>query len=939
MSELPKAYNPKDVEEKWYDFWEKGGYFKASALSEKPPYCICMPPPNITGSLHMGHALVGTLQDVLIRWKRMCGYEALWIPGTDHAGIATQTIVEKQLIATYGKRRGDFSRNEFLDHVWKWKEQNEGKIIHQLRRLGSSCDWSRLCFTMDAPRCLAVRTAFKRLFDQGLIYRGDYLVNWDPLTQTALADDEVEYEERDSYLWHIRYPFTDNSGYITIATTRPETLFGDTALACSPQDERYKNIIGKTVRLPLTSREIPIIADHFVDKDFGTGIVKVTPAHDPNDYEIGMRHGLPFINIMTPDGRLNSEGKEYAGQKMEEARKEVVKALHNIGLLEGQEPHKHRVGVSYRSKAVIEPYLSKQWFVRMSGFKSTLKSAVSEKRVTLIPEHWESTYFHWIDNLRDWCISRQLVWGHQIPIWYHKNDPEKVLCYDGEGLPPEVEKEQDLWKQDEDVLDTWFSSALWPMSTLGWPESTQDLKVFYPNATLITGHDILFFWVARMILMGECMLESPPFHETFIHGLIYGRSYWRVQEDSSILYVTGKERLSYDLGEPTPSDIHAKWEKMSKTKGNIIDPIEIIESYGTDAMRMALCFSATHARQIDLDRRRFEEFKNFANKIWNGARFVLSNITLSPEKLSEDIDTKLLTIEDRWILSSLARLTQTVNTHLTNYGSDKAASAAYEFFWKEFCAYYVELVKPTLTGRAYTEAHKENKQKLLAIILCSSLRLLHPMAPFITEELFSLMKPKIDPEARAQDPHTQELIQALAAPACIVSPYPMPLTQDIDLQAEETFNFLYEIVYAARTIRGEMQIPPHIATDLFLSATPDELLSLEEHTPFFKALLRIGTLHYTEKPPQFPCAATTLVRTICLTIPLPEEMRSQEKVRLTKEKERLVHQYNLACTQLSNKEFAEKAPAALVEKTKKSLEHASKELELIASKLSALDPN
>ena len=564
----------------------------------------------------------------------MCGYETLWVVGTDHAGIATQTVVERQLYAKTGRRRRDFSREEFLKHVWDWKEKSETSILHQIKKLGCSCDWSRLRFTLDEGCSKAVRVMFHKMYKEGLIYRGDYLVNWDPVSQTALSDDEVEHEERASFLWHLRYPIEGEKAHLIVATTRPETMLGDTAVAVHPDDERYRSLIGKQVRLPLTNRLIPIIADPFVDPTFGSGAVKVTPAHDFNDYEVGTRQCLPLINIMTPDGRINEEGKDFAGLSMQEARVAVVNALKEQGFLEKSEPHTLRVGVSYRSKAVIEPYLSKQWFVRMSHFKDKLLSAVREGRVKLIPPHWQATYEHWIENLRDWCISRQLWWGHRIPIWYNKENPEQILCFDGEGLPPEVLKHPERWEQDPDVLDTWFSSALWPFSVLGWPDQTADLKKFYPTATLITGHDILFFWVARMILMGEYAMQEVPFKETFLHGLIYGKSYWRNQKEGGIAYVSAEEKKRFDLGETPPKDIESKWEKMSKSKGNVIDPIELIDDYGTDAMRLALCSSVTHARQIDLDRRKFEEFRNFANKVWNGSRFVFLNIEdLTAEEL------------------------------------------------------------------------------------------------------------------------------------------------------------------------------------------------------------------------------------------------------------------------------------------------------------------
>ncbi|NGX55033.1 MAG: Valine--tRNA ligase [Chlamydiae bacterium] len=731
--DLPKTYDPKETDAKWYHFWEEGNFFRADVSSSKPPYSIVIPPPNVTGILHMGHAIVNTLQDILIRWKRMSGYEPLWVPGTDHAGIATQTVVERHLMKTEGKRRDDYSREEFLKIVWKWKENHEERIINQLKSLGCSCDWSRLRFTMDEGCSRAVRTTFKKLFDAGLIYQGDYLVNWDPITQTALADDEVEYEERETFLWYLKYPLVDGSGFVHIATTRPETMLGDSAVAVSPKDKRYAHLIGKMVRLPIIEREIPIIADRHVDPEFGTGMVKVTPAHDPNDYRMGLDHNLPMINVMTPDGAINENGGPFKGMDREKAREEVVKHMKGLDLVEKIERYTHRVGVSYRSKAIIEPLLSKQWFVKMEPFIEPMKKAVQEKKVTILPKSWEHTYFHWADNLRDWCISRQLWWGHRIPVWHHKENPEKVICYDGDGAPPEVQAEPEMWEQDPDVLDTWFSSSLWPLSALGWPEKTEELKRFYPTSVLITGHDIIFFWVARMIFMDEYLSGEEPFPETFLTGLIYGKSYWKKNKEGGITYITGKEKKEYDLGKPIPKGIHSKWEKLSKSKGNAIDPLEMIDDYGTDAVRMSLCACANQSPQIDLDRRRFEEFKNFTNKIWNGSRFVFMNLEgLESDELSKGFDEKLLALEDRWILSKLNRVNKDVNEALQNYSFDISAMASYDFFWKAFCAYYVEIAKPVLFGKTGSLEEKRNKQILLVIVLTNALRLLHPMAPFIT---------------------------------------------------------------------------------------------------------------------------------------------------------------------------------------------------------------
>ncbi len=922
MSEMDKQYDPKLVDAKWYRWWEEKGLFEADLASDKPAYTIVMPPPNVTGKLHMGHALVSTVQDILIRWKRMSGFEALWVPGVDHAGIATQTVVERHLMATEGKRRKDYEREEFLEHVWRWKGEKEESIRDQFRLLGSSCDWSHYRFTMDEKSNRAVRTMFKRLYDEGLIYQGDYLVNWDPVTQTALADDEVEYIYRETYLWHIRYPLTEGDGDLVIATTRPETMLGDTAVAVHPEDDRYRSLVGKTVTLPITGRKIPIITDHMVDKEFGTGVVKITPAHDPNDYEVGLRHKLEMINIMTPDGKI-LEG-EFAGLSMEEARAKIVERVDLVK----KEPHSQRVGISYRSKAVIEPYISKQWFVRMDTFKPKLQAAVREGKVKLIPKSWESTYFHWIDNLRDWCISRQLWWGHRIPIWYRGDE---ILCYDGEGAPP-----GDGWRQDSDALDTWFSSALWPFSTLGWPEETPQLEKFYPNSVLVTGHDILFFWVARMIMMGEYAMGEVPFPETFLHGLIYGKSYWRTQDDGGISYVSEEERREYDKGKPLPKGVESKWEKLSKSKGNVIDPYEIIEEYGTDAMRMALCASAPQNMQIDLDRRRFEEFRNFTNKVWNGARFVLMNIEdLSVEQFAAGLDEHLLALEDQWILSVMAKTAKAVNEHLENYAFDHAANAAYDFFWKEFCAYYVEALKPILFGKAGTKEERVNKQRLLVIVLTQALRLLHPMAPFITEELFGIVKEKLATTPEGADAYTTECLEALKAEACMVAPYPTLIhASDIDITVEETFELVQKVIYTVRNIRGEMKVPPGTATDLHFVGHGSD--AIEAHVHLLHALLRIGEVHFHSKEPSLPFSSTGVIGDLKILVPLPDELRAQEKIRLEKQREKVEKQIDGVRKRLANEEFLSKAPEALVAKTKASLEESENELEELTLKLGGL---
>ena len=942
---LDKGYDPKAQAAETLRFWEESGHFRADPTSTKPSYCIVMPPPNVTGALHMGHALVNTLQDILIRWKRMAGFETLWVPGIDHAGISTQTVVERHLIKTRGQRRQDLTREEFLEHVWAWKEDKEAAILAQLKAMGCSCDWSRYRFTMDEASNKAVRKMFKLLFDEGLIYRGLYLVNWDPVTQTALADDEVEYIDRKGFLYTIRYPLADGSGSISVATTRPETLLGDTAVAVHPDDPRYTGFIGKNVRLPICNREIPIIGDHFVDPEFGTGAVKITPAHDPNDHQMALRHGLPMINLMTPDGRMNQEGGAFKGLTFAEAREKVADELKALGLLEQVTPHEQRIGLSYRSKAVIEPYLSKQWFVKMSGFAAKLKAAVVEGRTKLIPKSWEQTYFHWVNNLRDWCISRQLWWGHRIPIWYNKADPEWVLCEDENGLPPEVAASPERWVQDPDALDTWFSSGLWPFSTLGWPDETPELRKFYPNAVLVTGHDILFFWVARMILMGEYAMKEVPFPESFLHGLIYGRSYWRENSDGGITYVTGEERTNYDLGHPTPPDVHSKWEKLSKSKGNVIDPIEVIDEYGADAMRMALAASGPENMQIDLDKRRLEEFKNFTNKIWNGARFVFMNLDerepLTPDAFLEGLDENYLGLEDRWILARLNRAARTVNEALTAYRFDHAALGAYHFFWDEFCSVYVEAVKPVLFGKSGSKEERANKQKLLAIALLHALRLLHPMAPFITEELFRHLKERLGSDKRPEgiDPHTEEAILAMQAPACAVAPFPRAREVDAaDQKVESDFELIQQVVHAIRNIRGEMNLPPGLAVEIFLIAPEKDssLATIAANLSLLCALVKTPAIDLGHVEPNLPLASTGIVGSLKILIPLPEGERERERLRLEKEREKTEQRAAKTRGQLANGEFMSKAPPHLVEKTQEALRIAKGELQAIELKLKAL---
>lgn len=945
-NELPKVFKAKEVESKWYSFWKDKKLFQANPSSNKPAFSISLPPPNVTGALHMGHALGATLQDILIRWKRMSGFEVLWIPGTDHAGISTQTIVERHLIKKYAKTRKEFERKEFESHVWHWKEEYEKRILQQLEKIGVSCDWSRLRFTMDQGCNHAVRIIFKKMFDEKLIYKGDYLVNWDPVTQTALADDEVEYEDRNSFLWHFKYPLTDGLGYVHIATTRPETMLGDTAVAVSPKDDRYRHLVGKKVRLPLMNREIPIIEDNMVDPKFGTGMVKITPAHDPNDYQTGLNHKLPMINIMTPDGKINENGGAFQGLTMSEAREAVVKEMQKLGLIEKIDPHTNRIGVSYRSKAIIEPYLSKQWFVKMEQFSKILRDAVESGKVKLLPKNWENTYYHWIDNLRDWCISRQLWWGHRIPVWYNKEDPSVMVCYEGEGEPEVVRKNPEEWIQDPDVLDTWFSSALWPFSTLGWPDDTSYYKKFYPNSVLITGHDILFFWVARMLLMGEYATGKFPFPVTYLHGLIYGKSYWRNNPGGGITYVTEKERQEYDLGKQPPKDVHSKWEKMSKSKGNIIDPLEVIETYGTDAVRMALCSSATQAREIDLDLRKFEDNKNFANKLWNGARFVFMNLEgehpLTHEEFSQGLNENIFSLEDKWILSMLNKTVDNVNKHLEEYAFDQAALEAYDFFWKDFCSYYVEISKPILFDKVGTHEEKKNKQKLLVIVLCQAIRLIHPMAPFISEELFQILKEKFQEIESLDDvdPYTKEALESLKADACMVSIYPKVIRHsDLNPEIDSTFDLVGKVIYSIRNLRGEMKLPPSLSTDVYIVGSKNDTNFdvIKSNSKIISALIKINDLEFVESLPKIEFYSSSIVEGFQVIIPMPHELIEQELNRLYKERNRLSYEIERLSFQLSNEDFIRRAPPELVTKQQETFAKTKAELEAVINKLKSME--
>ena len=938
MTDLSSAYIAKEFEPKWRDVWEQSGAFHANPDSEKPPFCVMMPPPNVTGTLHMGHALVSTIQDILTRWKKMTGHETLWMPGTDHAGIATQTVVERNLLKQYGKHRCEFSREEFLKHVWDWKEKSQGIILNQIRAIGCACDWSRLRFSMDEQCSKAVRHMFKKLFDHGLIYRGNYLVNWDCISGTALADDEVEYEDRQGYLWTIRYPIVGENQSIFVATTRPETMLGDTAVAVHPHDERYKQYIGKTVDHPITGRKLPIVADEFVDPSFGTGVVKITPAHDPNDYALAQRRNLPMINIITKDGKISEEGGPFVGMSVPQAREAVLEELKRLNVLVKIEPHRNRVGVSYRSKAVIEPLLSQQWFVRLSAFKDVLKDYVITKKVALIPSTWEHTYFQWIDNLRDWCISRQLWWGHRIPVWYNRENPEIFICYEGTDLPEEVQKNPSLWEQDADVLDTWFSSALWPLSTLGWPEKTPEFDKFFPTSTLITGHDIIFFWVARMIMMSHFATGKQPFDQTFLHGLIYGKSYFRTDSKVGVVYAPPEEKKLYDIGKTSiPNDVQTRWEKMSKSKGNVIDPMEIIDEYGADAMRLALASVTTHASIIELDRRRFEEFQHFINKLWNAARFVISKISSEELPLTDitlqTISLSSLPLEDRWILSKLERTTTLLNSALTAYEFDKAITILYEFFWNDFCSLYIEVAKSGLQD----PKTRPIKQTCCAIVLLNTLKLLHPFAPFITEELFKQLKclyGHLDSHACAS-PEVRQFLSDLASDLICLTSYPNP-SDRFDMGAEEGFSTICSVLTSIRAIRGEMKIAPNVLIDVFVVGTEKSatMALIREQEALLSSLVKISSISYTISSPHLhQLTSTTPVGDCLIVIPLPKELQEQEIARLNKNIDKLRISIERSKTQYEKVLSSGRTPPEIIEKMKNGLTQQESELKLLSEQL------
>jgi valyl-tRNA synthetase len=856
-----KVYDPSRVEEKWYNYWLEKGYFRAELGTPKEPFSIVIPPPNVTGSLHMGHALNNTLQDILVRFKRMKGYNCLWMPGTDHAGIATQNVVEREL-AKEGLDRHQLGREEFIRRVWKWKEKYGGVIINQLKRLGSSCDWSRERFTMDEGLSRAVREVFVHLYEDGLIYRGDYIINWCPRCHTALSDLEVDHQEIPTHLYHLRYPL-EKGGDVIVVTTRPETMMGDTAVAVNPKDKRYKNLIGQYVILPVVSRRIPVIADDYVDPEFGSGALKITPAHDPSDFEIGQRHKLDIVRVIDGEGRMTAEAGPYEGMDRFQCREKIIEDFQRDGTLLKTEEYHHSVGHCYRCKTMVEPFLSKQWFVRTKSLAEPAIKAVEQGRTRIIPAMWERTYFDWMQNIRDWCISRQIWWGHRIPAWYCEACGEVIVAREAPRKCPHCESSQ--LRQETDVLDTWFSSALWPFSTMGWPDDTEELKLFYPTSVLVTGFDILFFWVARMMMMGIKFMDDVPFRDVYIHALV--------------------------------RDMEG--QKMSKTKGNVIDPLVMIEKYGTDAFRFSLAAFAAQGRDIRLSEERIEGYRNFANKIWNAARFSAMNLQDYQDDCPE-MDLANCSTPDRWILARLNRAIAEVTRALDEYRYNEGAQVIYHFIWHELCDWYLELIKASLyhsdaSQRAIT-------QKTLVYVLDKTLKLLHPFMPFITEEIWQHL------------PHAGESI--------MIAEYPEVRPELIDDTAVREMERTMEVITGVRNIRGEMGIPPLTQINIILLAEDEAIAAaLRKHLGFVNDLARVKEARITVQGERPRAAATALANGVEVFVPLEGviEEPQKEQQRLTKELTRLLADLELTQSKLANQSFLQKAPPDKVQKEREKL--------------------
>ena len=859
MIQLDKHYEPAEVEKRWGQFWQKKNFYHADETLDNQSFSIVIPPPNITGRLHIGHAFNNTLQDILVRWKRMQGFNSLWQPGTDHAGIATQNVVERQLHAE-GTDRQKLGRDAFIERVWKWRDESGGAITGQLKKLGSSLDWERDRFTMDEGLSKAVREVFVTLYEEGLIYKGDYIINWCPRCHTALSDLEVEHADTEGHLYHLRYPFKDGQGSITIATTRPETMLGDTAVAINPEDERYTAFKGKTLIVPIINREIPLIEDSYVDTSFGTGALKVTPAHDPNDFEIGRRHNLAYVNVMDSSGAMSAQaGLAYEGLDRFECRKKLVNDLKQAGVLLKIENLNHSVGHCYRCRMVVEPYLSKQWFVKAKPLAEPAIKAVRDGTIKIVPKFWENTYFEWMENIRDWCISRQIWWGHQIPAWTCKDcgeirvdreTPESCLACASVDL-----------EQETDVLDTWFSSALWPFSTLGWPEKTETLNRFYPTSVLCTGFDILFFWVARMIMMGIKFMDNVPFHHVYIHALIRD----------------------------------AEGQKMSKTKGNVIDPLAVMDEYGTDALRFTLAAFAAQGRDIKLAEERIEGYRNFCNKLWNASRFVFMNLDgyQGTCQLNEHAE---LSIADQWILSRLNSTTQEVNQALENFKFNDASLAVYKFIWNEYCDWYIEFAKPRLQEDG---PGKIAAQNVLVHVLEAALKLLHPFMPFITEEIWQKLPKNGD--------------------SIMVSAFPKFDATKSDKDVEKAMGKIMEVITGVRNIRGEMNLNPGLKLKALIKTRHANLEAmLTKYSGFICDLARLDQITIGPKIEKSKVSASSVLGEMDLIIPLEGMMDfEEERGRIEKELKKIEKDLIFLDKKLSNPNFVKKAPAEVIEKDEK----------------------
>ncbi len=919
---MEKTYNPHAIEQHWYDFWEKQDYFAPMGTSEKA-YCIMIPPPNVTGTLHMGHAFQDTLMDLLTRYSRMMGDKTLWQAGTDHAGIATQMVVERQL-AKEGKTRHDLGRDAFIDKIWEWKAQSGGQITRQLRRMGTSLDWSDERFTMDEGLSHAVREVFVRLYDDGLIYRGKRLVNWDPVLHTAVADLEVQSQEENGFLWHLRYPFVEGDGAVIVATTRPETMLGDTAIAVHPKDERYQTLIGKKVKLPLTERTLPVIADEYVDPEFGSGCVKITPAHDFNDYIVGQRHDLPLINIFTVDAKLNENAPiAYQGMDRFEARKKIVSDLEAAGLLVDVKPHKLMIPRGDRSHAIIEPLLTDQWFVKIAPLAEPAIKAVEEGQIQFVPDNWKKTYFEWMRNIQDWCISRQIWWGHPIPAWY--DDKGQVYVgYSEEQVREKYHLPADmLLEPDSDVLDTWFSSALWPFSTLGWPAQTERLKTFYPTSVLVTGFDIIFFWVARMIMMGLKFMGDVPFREVYIHGLIRD----------------------------------AEGKKMSKSKGNVLDPLDLISgieleplvakrisglmqpemapkieketrkhypqgipAFGTDALRFTFTALASTGRDIRFDLGRIEGYRNFCNKLWNATRYVLMNTEGKDTGLT-DAEVEL-SITDRWIISLLQPVEEQIHQHIKSYRFDLMANTLYEFIWNEYCDWYLEFSKPILQSDSISEAAQRGTRRTLVRVLESLLRLLHPIMPFITEELWQRVAP----------------LAGKKGETIMLQPYPLPEADKIDTQAVQDIEWVKQFVQGVRRIRAEMNIAPSKPLPILVqNSSADDEQKWQTHENIINQLARLGSVKWLNVEADAPESAIALVGEMQILIPLAGLIdKEAELKRLNREIGKIKKDIDKSAAKLGNVKFLARAPQDVVEKERQRLSEMVASLEQLEAQLAKI---